>query len=204
MAKTIDRVVVATSDDPSDDDIARLVESLDIDVYRGSLDDVLTRFVGAVDTFPVDAVARVTADCPLLDPRVIDEVVGRWREEPTLDYVSTTNPRCLPRGLDAEVASVAALRQADAEAVGTDRSHVTSYLYRAPGRFKSAGVVFQPDASDLRVTLDTEQDFDLLSKVARDLGNRIIPHEELIEYLRTTPDTVALNSNVQQKSIDEA
>lgn len=203
-ASEIDQIVVATSSDSTDDAIANYCESQGVTVYRGSLDDVLDRFIGALDAYPVDAVVRLTGDCPLLDPDVIDHVVARWRYEPELDYVSTVNPRSLPRGLDVEVASAGALHIADQVAYGTDRSHVTSALYRTPGQFLTDSLTFTPDSSDLRVTLDTEQDYLLLSQVTESLGNRVIPHSELVTFLRRHPELIALNADVQQKTLDES
>lgn len=203
-ASEIDQIVLATSTDPSDDPISAYGDSLGVDIHRGPLDDVLGRYIGAMEDHPVDAIVRITADCPLLDPAIIDAVVRIWRADSSLDYVSTINPRTLPRGLDAEIASKAALCRANEYATGTDRSHVTSYLYREPERFHTRGVAFEPDASDLRVTLDTEQDYLLLSQVVQDLGNRVIPHRELIDYLRANHEIVALNSDVKQKSLDES
>lgn len=200
----LDKMVVATSSDASDNEIADYCQSQGIAVYRGALDDVLTRFTGALNEYSMDGVVRITADCPFLDPEIIDTVVRAWRNDPNLDYVATIFPRSLPRGLDVEIAAAAALNQANEFAVETDRSHVTSYLYREPDRFRTKGVVFRTDASDLRVTLDTDLDLALLSGVVEQLGNRIIPHRELIAFLREHPELVATNSGVRQKTIDEA
>src|SRR5450631_4440399 len=131
-ATQVDTVIVATSTLPGDDLVADLAESLGVPVVRGSEDDVLPRFVAALDAHPADAVIRLTADCPLLDPTLIDAVAGAWAAAPSHDYVSTVLVRCLPRGLDVKLVTASALRAVDRIAVGHDRVHVTSLLYSQP------------------------------------------------------------------------
>src|SRR5665811_2153806 len=153
-ATQIDTVIVATSTMAADDAVAGLADSLGVPVVRGSEDDVLSRFVAALDAHPADAVVRLTADCPLLDPTLIDAVVGAWAAAPTHDYVSTVLVRCLPRGLDVELVSAQALRAVDRMATGHDRVHVTSAIYADPTAFSLLGLCVTPPANDLRVTLD--------------------------------------------------
>src|SRR5674476_526257 len=133
-ANLVDEVIVATSTLAGDDVVADLADSLGVAVVRGSEDDVLSRFVAALDAYPADALVRLTADCPLLDPSLIDAVAGAWAAAPTHDYVSTLVSRCLPRGLDVELVTAEALRAVDRIAVGHDRVHVTSLLYAEPTR----------------------------------------------------------------------
>lgn len=196
-------VVVATTDEPADDAVAADAASHGATVVRGDVDDVLSRFLYATsDAKPDAAVVRLTADCPLLDPSIIR---GCWAafEALDVDYLSTVTPRSLPRGLDVEVASVAALRQAGREAATTDRVHVTSYLYRRPGRFRVAGLTFSPAADDLRVTLDTSEDAAALDLLVQELGDRPPGFREVVEVLRRRPDIAALNADVRQKTVDE-
>src|SRR6476619_824388 len=108
-ARGLDDVIVATSTLPGDDAVADLAASLGAPVVRGSEDDVLSRYVAALDAHPADAVVRLTADCPLLDPALIDAVVAAWRAAPAHDYVSTVLVRSLPRGMDVELVTAAAL-----------------------------------------------------------------------------------------------
>ena len=117
-AAGIDDVVVATSVDPVDDAVEEAGRALGVPVVRGSEDDVLSRFLLAVEQHPCDAVVRLTADCPLLDPALIGQVVALWRAAPEQDYVATTLVRTLPRGLDVELATADALRRVAATATG--------------------------------------------------------------------------------------
>ena len=156
-SQVFDEVVVATSDQAEDDFLAQEAQRLGASICRGDRDDVLSRFVDALEPYDTNAIARLTADCPLLDPAVISVAV-RTFENADVDYLSTINPRSLPRGLDVEIISVDALLRANSEAKGVDRTHVTSYVYRHPDAFRLLGLTFSPDASDLRVTIDTQKD----------------------------------------------
>lgn len=203
-AAGVDAVVVATSTAPGDDAVVSLAEDLGVEVVRGSELDVLSRFVLARDLTGADAVVRLTADCPLLDPELVAAVVATWRAVPDLDYVATTLVRTLPRGLDVELVSSGALDVADRVAVDHHRVHVTSALYATPGQFRTTGIVVAPDAHDLRVTLDTAQDASLLAAVVAELGDRPVRWRELVALLRGRPDLVALNADVRQKRLEEA
>lgn len=199
----VDEVVVATSTAPGDDVVADLAHELGVEVVRGSELDVLQRFVRAAEQTGADAVVRLTADCPLLDPALIRGVVAAWRADPSLDYVATTLVRTLPRGLDVELVSREALNRADREAVDHHRVHVTSWLYAGPELHRTLGLVVQPDSHDLRVTLDTPEDAALLEAVAAELGDRAPAWRDLVTVLRERPDLTALNATVAQKSLEE-
>ncbi|MEP6464062.1 MAG: glycosyltransferase family protein [Frankiaceae bacterium] len=209
-ADELDEVVVATSVDSSDDALVEAIEQFGARVYRGPLTDVLGRFVGAVDEadrrspgVPVAAVVRLTADCPLLDPDVIDLVVRTWRASPELDHLTTTNPRCLPRGLDVEIVSRWALADVDSYAEGPDRVHVTSAVYRQPERYAVAGICLHPDASDLRVTLDTEEDARMLAALVPLLSSERPGWRQVVRVLREHPEIAELNAQVRQKELSE-
>nr|WP_168165417.1 glycosyltransferase family protein [Brachybacterium sp. HMSC06H03] len=200
-ASGIEDVVVATSTAPGDDAVAELGEELGVQVVRGSEDDVLSRFVLALEETGADAVVRLTADCPLADPSLISAVVGLWKADPSLDYTATTLVRTLPRGLDVELASRDALLTADAEAESFHRTHVTSYLYDSKRYFRTMGLVVQPAANDLRVTLDTVEDGEMLDAVVAELGDRAPAWHEVVDLLRSRPDITRINAGVRQKKL---
>ena len=200
-ATQIDTVIVATSTTAGDDVVAELAGSLGVPVVRGSEDDVLSRFVAALDAHPADALVRLTADCPLLDPTLIDAVAGAWAAAPIHDYVSTVLVRCLPRGMDVELVTAGALRAVDRVAVGHDRVHVTSRLYAEPTAYRLLGLCVTPPANDLRVTLDTRQDLALLRALVAELPDAPASWSGVVAVLRARPDLVAINSGVQQKPL---
>lgn len=202
-APGVDDVIVATSDEPEDDPVAHLAAATGAQVVRGSEHDVLTRFVQALDEHPCDAVVRLTADCPLLDAGLIGQVVAAWRADATVDYLATTLVRTLPRGLDVELVRAAVLRDVAHDAVGHDRIHVTSGVYARSDRYSLMGLVVDPPAADLRVTLDTAEDAALLGAVVHGLGGEPPTWRSVVRYLREHPDVAGLNSGVRQKQVEE-
>ena len=200
----LDEVVVATTTDSDDDEVVALAHAFGVRAVRGDVDDVLTRFLLALEG--ADSVVRFTGDCPLLDPVVVATVLRTFEASPGCAHASTIMPRCLPRGLDAEVASVEALRDLDGRLTTAQlahhRSHVTSYLYTHPEVYDVVGVTFHPAADDLRVTLDTADDLRLVHAVADVLGDRPPGHREIVALLRQQPDIAALNSHVRQKALE--
>lgn len=166
-ARRIDRLVVATSTDPSDDPLAAYCESLDLSVFRGPLDDVLGRFEGALALNPdAEAVVRLTADCPLADPELIDQVVAHHHEAGA-DYTSNTlGTRTYPHGLDVEVIRPKVLREAAERAADPyEREHVTPYVYRRPETYRLAGVARAKSLAGLRWTVDFPQDLAFVREV---------------------------------------
>lgn len=172
-ATSIDQIVVATSSDSSDDPLADTLTKAGYRVHRGSLTDVLDRFLGAAQESEADAVVRITADCPLLSPAVVDRVVEAFRESGA-DYASNTLDPTYPDGLDVEVVTVEALsRLTECELDSDEREHVTLGIYRRPETFQLQSVI-DPDAdhSDLRWTVDTPEDLEFVSWVFESLHAR--------------------------------
>ena len=170
-AKTLDKLVVATSTDPSDDLLAAGCERLGLEVFRGSLDDVLDRYCQVLLRHPeASAVIRVTADCPLTDPALIDKVV-RHHLEVGADYTSNTlHSRTYPHGLDVEVMRPEALRDAGQRAKDPyEWEHVTPYIYRRPEQFRLAGVARQDSLAGLRWTVDFPADLAFVRAVYAEL-----------------------------------
>ena len=166
-ARRIDMLVVATSVDPTDDALAAYVERLGLPVYRGPLDDVLERFRGAAALLPgAQAVVRLTADCPLADPALIDQVIEHHHAVGA-DYTSNTlGTRTYPHGLDAEVIRTQVLLEAAELADDPyEREHVTPYIYRRPQIYKLAGVARHDSWAALRWTVDLPEDLVFVREV---------------------------------------
>ncbi|MGZ6048280.1 MAG: cytidylyltransferase domain-containing protein [Phenylobacterium sp.] len=174
-ARRIDMLVVATSVDPSDDLLATYCEGLGLAVYRGPLDDVLERFRGAAALLPgADAVVRLTADCPLADPDLIDQVIEHHHAVDA-DYTSNTlGTRTYPHGLDAEVVRTQVLLEAADRATDPyEREHVTPYIYRRPEIYKLAGVARHDSRAALRWTVDLPEDLAFV----RDVYAKLYPFD---------------------------
>jgi spore coat polysaccharide biosynthesis protein SpsF len=195
-------IVVATSTEVEDDQIVELCAAEGASVVRGSRDDVLSRFITVLDANPAETVIRLTADCPFLDPGIIRMAASAFSSG-NVDYLATAFPRTLPRGFDVEVVAASALRRAADEARGYHRAHVTSYLYDGAADFRCAGLTFQPDASDLRVTVDTVEDLRVAELIARDIGDRPPSWVEVVRFLRANPEVVEINRGVVQKQLEE-
>ncbi len=201
-ASTVDEVVVATTTDPGDDPLAALAERTGRPVVRGSVDDVLDRFMAAARAHDADIVVRITADCPLIDPAVVDQVVAAFRDG-DWDYAANTlEPRTFPRGLDTEVASRTALARAWAEDDDPAwREHVTPYLYRHPDRFRGRAVRAPIDRSEQRWVLDTPADYELLGRIVAALGRDDAPWREVLALVDAHPEWHALNRGIEQKVV---
>ncbi len=187
-AGEIDGVVLATSSDRSDDPVAATGAEAGVPVVRGPLTDVLDRYRLAVAEHPCDAVVRITADCPLIDPEVVDLVVATWRDSDA-DYVANMiAPRTFPAGLDTEVVSVEALNTAAAEATDpSDREHVTPFVRNQPARFSQVRVSREPAYAGLRLTLDTPEDLRSLRELVAKAGHDA-SMDELIAAAGALPD----------------
>ena len=163
-SEKIDRIVVATSTDTSDDQVALCAQS-SVDVFRGSLDDVLDRFHGAATQFSPETIVRLTADCPLVDPAVIDAVIQFFLDG-RFDYASNAIQPTFPDGLDVEVFRLSCLNDAWREAaLPSEREHVTPFIHRHPERYRIGHFKGDRDLSALRWTVDEELDFQLVSEV---------------------------------------
>jgi spore coat polysaccharide biosynthesis protein SpsF (cytidylyltransferase family) len=188
-ASELDGVVVATSTDQADDAIEELGRRLSFEVYRGSREDVLGRFVGACEGHS-GAVARITADCPLIDPEIVDEVIRLFHGTDGCAYASNIEPRTYPDGLDVEVVACDALRRlADATEDPYDREHVTAAIRRDLGRYPSAALVSDSALRGLRWTVDTADDLDFVRLVVARLERRryTAGMQEIVTAVREEP-----------------
>lgn len=206
LTKRVDQVVVATTLDPSDDPIVELCQSEGVEVFRGSLPDVLDRYYQAALWYQADVIVRLTGDCPLVDPQLIDDVVEALIDR-QVDFACNRLPppfsRTYPIGLDVEACTFSALERAWREAVEKkDREHVLPYLYEVPGRFKNAQLDHNEDLGHLRWTLDTPEDYTLLQEVIKRLDNRNdFSWHEVLELFNRDPALANRNQDIHHKSM---
>lgn len=202
-AASLDEVVVATSVAAADAGIERECERLGVRVFRGNESDVLERYREAAARFQADAVVRITADCPLVDPGVVNDVVEAFKAHAP-DYASNVLVRTYPRGLDTEVFSREALERAAAEATQPyQREHVTPYFYEHPLRFRLHPVTGPRDVSVMRWTLDTADDLRFLRAIYARLPEGTSPWTEVLRILEQEPGLAALNAGVEQKALHQ-
>ena len=194
----IDRLVLATSSEPSDDPLAELCQAEGWLCYRGSLNDVLGRFDGAaVAHGPAGHVVRLTADCPLIDPATVDATIERHIKTGA-DYTSNGLPgqRTFPNGLDVEVMTAAALARTAREATTkSNREHVTQYIYENPQLFKIEGVTQARHLGNLRWTVDTPADLEFATMVYSELlpVNPAFGQDDILALLERRPDLAKIN-----------
>jgi spore coat polysaccharide biosynthesis protein SpsF len=203
QARTLDAVAVATTNDPRDDPIAVETGSLGIACVRGAEHDVLSRYLQAARELNADVVVRLTSDCPLIDPGVIDLVVAAFRSaNPSVDYASNTQVRTYPRGLDVEVFSRDALeRTAEKATLPHEREHVTPYIYQHPEAFRLLSIENQVDCSSGRWTVDTQEDLDLVREIYRRFrSDELLDWQSAWGLVVRDKELSAINRNVQQKS----
>jgi spore coat polysaccharide biosynthesis protein SpsF len=201
-ARTVDAVVVATTNEPADLAIVELARREGWLVERGSEADLLDRYVQAARAHRADVVIRITSDCPLIDPDVIDQTVHAF-EAGGVDYASNTlEPRTFPRGLDVEVVTMAALERAwreDADLAW--REHATPYLYRHPELFRLLRVPAPVDESRHRWTIDTPEDYDLVSRIYEALGRDDFAWREALATVEAHPEWADINRETVQKTV---
>jgi spore coat polysaccharide biosynthesis protein SpsF len=207
-AEIFDDVLVATSDDSNDDELARFCNTRGIHVFRGSLNDVLSRYWQAAESVHADVIARLTGDCPLLDPEVIRAVVTMFHNG-NFSYVSNVIERTFPDGLDTEIFSFSALEAANQEArLPSEREHVTPFIHKNPQRFAMGHFKQEIDLSVLRWTVDEKRDLEFVRRVFTEIGKDIFSMEETLALLQKKPDLQKINEGIpmnegMQKSLEE-
>jgi spore coat polysaccharide biosynthesis protein SpsF len=193
----LSRIVVGTSTGADDDAIAAWCVEAGVEAYRGALDDVLGRFLGVLETsgWPEHFV-RLTADCPLADPDLIDEAV-RAHLASGADYTHAQEGRTYPKGLDVEVCRTAVLRELEPEAVGEDREHVTRFIYTHPERYRIHAIKRDPPLR-YRWTVDTPEDFAFVEAVYIALypSNPAFTTEDVLAWQARNPERVLVNTEV--------
>lgn len=204
-SRLADDVWVATTTDPTDDVLAEHLDRAGIPYVRGSLDDVLARYVATAEAARADEVVRITCDCPLIDPACIDEVIAGRRAEPEVDYCSNTLERTYPIGMDAEAFTRASLERAAREATRTvEREHVTPYLYQHPDVFRLRSVTAPSELAwpDLRLTVDEARDVEMLDTLLQRVGSDA-DLGAILAAIRAEPWIAAINQDVQHRHVDK-
>lgn len=208
QAKSIDSVAVITTTYADDDAIEMLCKENGIPCFRGSLDDVLDRYYQAATYFKADVVVRLTADCPLLDPAIIEQVVKTFHLN-SFDYVANIVEITYPDGLDTEVFRFETLERAWKEArLKSEREHVTVYILKHPELFRLGSVKQEEDLSSLRWTVDTPQDLEFVRTIYSFFPDADFGMHDIVKLMKAHPEITKINSEQQrnegyQKSLRE-
>lgn len=202
--KDANAICILTTTSLADDAIVRIADKCNVASFRGPEEDVLTRYFQAALRRSAEGIVRITSDCPLLDPVVVDDVIRAYRAEYVdYDYFSNTLERTYPRGMDVELFSMQALENAHVLAeTDSEREHVTPVMYRNPTLFKCRNIVSpKPYPTDLRLTVDTEEDFQLISHIFEMLypSKPDFTLDDVVDLLEQHPHLKKINATVQQK-----
>lgn len=204
-AREIDEVIIATSDQKSDEEIVRFCQSSNINFFCGSLNDVLDRYYQVAKISNATIIVRLTGDCPIIDPNIIDNVVSTYKNE-NFDFVANTAPPegiTYPEGMDVEVFSLSALVKAWNQAIKPlEREHVTFYFWQNPHKFKCFRVDLNYNYSNYRLTVDYKEDFIVVSKIIEALysNESIFNMDEILKFLDENPQIYKINSDIDSFS----
>jgi spore coat polysaccharide biosynthesis protein SpsF (cytidylyltransferase family) len=195
LVASIDKLVVATSTDPSDDILVKVLEQHNISVFRGSLDNVLDRCYKVASLYKPDHIVRITGDCPLADSDVVDRVILEHIEYDA-DYTTNCLPPSWPDGLDVEVMKMNTLKTIWEESeLPSELEHVTPFIRKHPDRFKIHNVESDIDLSRLRWTVDEEEDFEYVTNIYENLYpmNKNFKIKDILGYLKNNPENDSIN-----------
>lgn len=198
----IDGIIIATTANKADEPLVALARQETVECHRGSENDVLTRFVGAAKQTQAGVVVRLTADCPLVDPEIIDRIIRELIDHSTeCDYASNVLKRTYPRGLDAEAFFADTLLRMDRLALSpAAREHVTLVpRIDRPELFLCRSVEDVQNNADLRWTVDTAADLDFVRRLykALDLENQHLSYASMVAYVRTHPELLRLDNGTE-------
>ena len=180
-----------------------------IDYFRGSAEDVLSRYFETAKKFGSDIIIRITSDCPVIDPEVLDNMIGDFltsRETEKIDYLSNTIVRTLPRGLDIEIFTFKALEKAHIEADNQyEHEHVTPYIYKHPEFFKLKNFTNEIDLSFHRWCVDTNEDLKLVEEIYNALyfKKELFLLNDILKLFDENPGLIDINKSAVQKKLGE-
>ena len=199
-SERIDQLIVATSDTADDDVIVDILQRSDVMCFRGSLNDVLDRFYQAALPLEPDFVVRLTGDCPLQDPTLIDELI-EFALENDYDYASNAHEPTYPDGLDVQVVRWSCLQEAWQKAKSTlEREHVLRFIHQQPQHYRIGSLKYKEDLSNLRWTVDELEDYLLVQQIFSALYpcNPKFGFEDILDFLRQRPELSQINQHHQR------
>lgn len=198
IIKNGNKVILATTDKKDDDILEKIAKELNINVFRGSENDVLDRYYKTAKLFNIDPIVRITADCPLIDPKIIEKVI-KFYIQGDYDYVSNVRPVSYPDGQDVEVFSFKTLEKTWNEAkLDFDREHVVDYIWKNPQTFRIGNVANNKDISSIRLTLDEKEDMILIKKIYKELYNKnhFFGLQEILQLFEKNPELIKINKHI--------
>ena len=191
----VKNLVIATTTNQEDDEIEKFADNNSVNVFRGSEKDVLDRYFQCAKKYSFSTIVRITSDCPLIDPQIVDKVIERFFSG-NYDYATNTLIRTFPMGTDVEVFSFSALERTWKNAqLPSEREHVTPYL-RNKGNFKIINVENDKNISNLRLAVDRIEDFELINEILNNLSINPIHLENILELFSRKPELIEINKHI--------
>jgi spore coat polysaccharide biosynthesis protein SpsF len=197
-SKMIDKLIVATSIEGSDDGIQKMCLDNNIEIFRGSLSNVLDRFYQCAKSYKPECVVRLTGDCPLIDWNVIDQVIKRHLDG-DYDYTSNCSPPTYPDGLDVEVMKFSILKKVwECAKLPSELEHVTPYIHNHPELFSRYNFELKEDLSEYRWTVDESSDFELVKEIYTNLypKNDRFKMKDILDFLDNNPKFKEINRHI--------
>ncbi len=191
--RLLDKIIIATTTNPEDNIIEKIVNSKDIQCFRGNSIDVLDRYFQCAKTFNLKHIARITSDCPLIDPTIVDQAIEIYNNE-TYDYVNNFSKRSFPSGTEVEIISFNTLEKTWKEAKKpSEREHVTPYIYNNPMKFKIGRLEYKTNISNLHWTVDRIEDFELVKKLYQKINKKPILLADILNLIKKEPSLLEIN-----------
>lgn len=203
QCKHLTGIVVATTTLPEDDAIQKFCVENDVNYYRGSSENVLSRYYEAAKQFKAEIIIRITSDCPVIDPVLIDEMIHDYKLS-NVDYMSNSLMRTYPRGLDVEIFSFPVLEKTFKKAsMQYELEHVTPYIYKHPELFTLKNYANDADYSFHRWTLDTDEDYILLKEIYDNLyvEGKLFLWKDILKLFELKPGLLDINKHIEQKKL---
>ena len=197
-AKKCNKIIIATTNFSDDDKIISHLADSGIEFFRGESENVLDRYYHCAKKFGIDTIVRVTSDCPLIEPEILDEGITRFQNE-NVDYMSNNKPRTFPYGMDFEIFTFKTLETAWKNAkLKSELEHVTPFIYNNPDKFDIGKIENSQNFSGIRITIDRIKDLEVVSDVVSRIKVRPILLKDLIELYQLSPEIFEKNKNYEE------
>jgi len=191
----VKNLVIATTTNQEDDEIEKFADNNSVDVFRGNEKDVLDRYFQCAKKYSFSTIVRITADCPLIDPQIVDKVIEQFFSG-NYDFATNTLTRTFPIGTDVEVFSFSALKRTwESAQLPSEREHVTPYL-RNERNFKIINVQNDKNISSLRLTVDRIEDFELIKQILKNISINPIHLGDVLELFSRKPELIEINKHI--------
>ena len=197
FSKLIDKIVIATTNLKSDNVIEDFVKNLNLEIFRGSSDNVLDRYFQCAELFSFDTIVRITADNPLIDPNIVDSIINEYNNT-KCDYMTNIIDRTFPYGNEVEVFSIASLKKAWKNAKKpSELEHVTPFIREPKNKFITKNVKNVKNLSHLRYTVDRIEDLKLVKKITQNIISRPVLLDDIINLYEKIPQIFEINKNIK-------